>query len=52
MILYTGAWLYGVHIMCAKMAAVSHGTMHVTTKQHVSTPLWWILNNALFYFYF
>ena len=34
MIPYTGAWLYGVHILCAKMAAVSHGTMHVTTKQH------------------
>ena len=30
----TVPWLYGVHKTCAKTAAVSHGTRHVTTKQH------------------
>ena len=31
--LSTGAWLHGVHRTCAQVAAVSHGTSHVTTKQ-------------------
>ena len=35
-----GAWLYGVHRTCAKMAAISCGTSHAST---VSTPLRWIL---------
>ena len=34
MTLYTDAWLYGVHRTSAEMAAVSHGTSHVTTTQH------------------
>ena len=37
--LKTGAWLYGVHRMCAETAAVSHGTSHVTSKQHCHTNL-------------
>ena len=28
-----------VYTECTKMAAVSHGTSHVKTKQHCSTPL-------------
>ena len=39
-----GAWLYGVHRTCAKMAAVSRGTSHASV---VSTPLLWIFKNAL-----
>ena len=35
-----GAWLYGVHRICARTAAVSCGTSHAST---VSTPLRWIL---------
>ena len=31
--LLTGAWLYWVHRTCTKMAAVSCGIRHVTTKQ-------------------
>ena len=34
-----GAWLYGVHRTCAKMAAVSCATSHASA---VSTPLRWI----------
>ena len=40
-----GAWLYGVHRTCAEMAAVSCGTSHASA---VSTPLRWILKNALY----
>ena len=36
-----GAWLYGVHRTCAKTAAVSCGTSHVSAVS-VSTPLRWI----------
>ena len=39
--LETGAWLYGVHWTCTKMAAVSHGMSHVT-KSALSTLLWWL----------
>ena len=35
-----GAWLYGVHRICAKMAAVSCGTSHASA---VSTPLRWMI---------
>ena len=28
-----GAWLYGVHRTCVKTAAVTRGTIHITTKQ-------------------
>ena len=31
--MYTGTWLYGVHLTCAETAAVSRGTSHATTKQ-------------------
>ena len=31
--LYAGEWLNGVYRICAKMAAVLHGTSH-TTKEH------------------
>ena len=34
-----GAWLYGVHRICAETAAVSCGSSHASA---VSTPLWWI----------
>ena len=34
-----GAWLYGVHRICAETAAVLCGTSHAST---VSTPLRWI----------
>ena len=40
--LQTGAWLYGVHKTCADTATVSLCINHVTTKQTVSTPIWWI----------
>ena len=40
-----GAWLYGVHRTCAEMAAVSCGTSHASA---VSTPLRWIVKNALY----
>ena len=36
-----GAWLYGVHSICAETAAVSCGTSHASA---VSTPLQWIFN--------
>ena len=39
-----GAWLYGVHRICAEMAAVSCGTSRVSA---VSTPLRWIFKNVL-----
>ena len=38
-----GAQLYGVHITCAKTAAVSCGTSHASA---VSTPLRWILKKC------
>ena len=38
-----GAWLYGVHITCAKTAAVSCRTSHASA---VSTPLWWIFKKT------
>ena len=42
--MWHSAWLYGVHITCTEMAAVSCGTSHADA---VSTPLWWIFKNAL-----
>ena len=36
-----------VYTECTKMGAVSHGTSHVTVKQHLSTPLRWIFKNRL-----
>ena len=33
---YTGAWLYGVHRTCTKMAAVSRGTSHVKPASAVT----------------
>ena len=40
-----GAWLYGVQITCAEMAADSCDTSHASV---VSTPLRWTFKNALY----
>ena len=39
-----GAWLYGRHRTCTKMATVSCGTSHASA---VRTPLRWIFKNTL-----
>ena len=45
--LQTGAWLYGVDRTCAKMAALSHGISHVTTKQHCKYTTFVAIQNRL-----
>ena len=39
--------MHGVHRLCTESAAGLCGTSHVTTKQHLNTPLWWIFKNVL-----